>query len=119
MHSNRNDGAERAPRRATPPPPVRNVHGLGYTDALRIDLEPVQLPWLVDEIETLRRCVDEELARRRAGAGEPPAPRQQHESPGADDAEREFGRLAYKLQVLAMIRDQRSRGVRGRGQPLG
>ena len=76
MHHHRNAGAEPAPRRATTPPPAGNVHGLGVVDALRIDLEPGQLPWLAAEIDTLRYCLEDELAHRCARYDELPERRE-------------------------------------------
>src|ERR671935_1215875 len=46
MQGNGNAGINRAPRRASTPPPTGNVRGLGLVDALRVDLAPPQLPWL-------------------------------------------------------------------------
>jgi hypothetical protein len=106
MHHHRNDGTEPAPRHANTPPRLGRVHGLGYVDFLRIDLASVQLPWLVDEIDTLRGCVEEEIARQLAGYDEPPGDAEQNGQSHANDVKRELDRLAYKLQVLAMIRAQ-------------
>jgi hypothetical protein len=51
MQIHRSDHGESPQRRANPSPPVMNrVHGLGESHALRVDFEPVQLPWLADEI---------------------------------------------------------------------
>ena len=75
MHHHRNAGAELAPRRATTPPPAGSVHGLGVVDALRIDLEPGQLPWLAAEIDTLRYCLEDELAHQRPAMTSCPRPR--------------------------------------------
>jgi hypothetical protein len=77
-----------------------NVHGLGESHALRVDLQPVQLPWLADEVETLCACVAAEfsLARTRherelaAGVG--------------DERDGEVDRLLYQMRVLGMVRDQ-------------
>ena len=30
--------------------PSGTVHGLGVCDALRVELQPCQLPWLIDEL---------------------------------------------------------------------
>jgi hypothetical protein len=54
MQIHRNAGAEFAPRRAATPPPAGNVHGLGLVDALSIDVDPVQVPWLTAEIDISR-----------------------------------------------------------------
>jgi hypothetical protein len=66
MQINRNDGGDPPPRNANPSPPMNHVHGLGESQALRVDLQPVELPWLADEIDTLRTSIEAELARERA-----------------------------------------------------
>jgi hypothetical protein len=106
MQIHRSDDGESPQRRANPSPPVMNrVHGLGESHALRVDFEPVQLPWLADEIDTLQSCVEDELARARS--------RHDHLAAGSTDsramageAEDEVDRRAYQLQVLRMIREQ-------------
>ena len=55
MQDNRNHGEEPPRRRANPSPAVGNVCGLGESHALRAWLLPVQLPWLADAIDELRR----------------------------------------------------------------
>jgi hypothetical protein len=106
MQTHRNAGPEPAPRRAVAPPPAGNVHGLGLVDALRIDVQAGQLPWLADEIDTLRCCLEDELAHRRARYDELPAAAKEHGWPSARDAERELERRGYQLQALAMVREQ-------------
>ncbi|MGH2949609.1 MAG: hypothetical protein ACRDPC_25690 [Solirubrobacteraceae bacterium] len=106
MHRNRNAGAEPAPRRANTPPPAGNVHGLGLVDALRIDLQPAQLPWLAAEIDIVRYCLEDELEHARARYDELPEAAKKERRPDARDAEEEVARRAYQLQALAMIRQQ-------------
>jgi hypothetical protein len=85
---------------ANPSPPVGSVHGLGESHALRVDLWSVQVPWLADEVETLRASVAEEfsLARERheralaAGVGE--------------ERDADVDRRVYQMRVLEMIRNQ-------------
>jgi hypothetical protein len=85
---------------ANPSPPIGNVHGLGESHALRLDLLPVQVPWLADEVETLRSCVAEEFALARA----------RHERALAagvgEERDAEVDRRVYQMRVLGMIRDQ-------------
>jgi hypothetical protein len=38
---------------------------------LCIEVEPSQLPWLADEIDAIRRCLEDELAHLRARCEEP------------------------------------------------
>jgi hypothetical protein len=106
MHHHRNGGGEPAPRRANTPPPAGNVYGLGHVDALRIELEPAQLPWMAAEIDTLRYCLEDELAHRRARYAEPPGAAKGQHWTGTRDAEQELERREYQLQALAMIREQ-------------
>jgi hypothetical protein len=63
----------------------RTVSGLGVCDALRLELAPVQLPWLADELDEMRGPLEEAL--RRSGADEAAA----HE---------------YELRLLRMMRAQ-------------
>jgi hypothetical protein len=105
MQDNRNETSEPAPRRANTPPPVGEVHGLGLVDVLRVELRPAQQPWLVDEIEALRRSCETDIAGlRERHDGSRDAPDQG--GPEVRDVERQLDSLAYKLRVLAMIREQ-------------
>src|SRR5215218_1293199 len=106
MQSNRNAGAAAAPRRANTPPPGGNVHGLGLVDALRIDLKPAQLPWLVAEIDIVRYCLEDELKHVRARYNELPEAAKRDRRPDARDAEEELERRAYQIQALVMIGQQ-------------
>ena len=107
MHHHRNATAEPTPHRAAAPaPPARTVHGLGVVDALRIDLEPGQLPWLAAEIDTLRYCLEDELAHRCARYYELPDAAKQDRRGPAREAAPELERRTYQLQALAMICEQ-------------
>jgi hypothetical protein len=106
MQGNRNAGADPAPRRANTPPPAGNVHGLGLVDALRVDLQPAQLPWLAAEIDIVRYCVADELEHLRARYDALPEAAKKERRPEARDAEDELARRAYQLQALAMIGEQ-------------
>jgi hypothetical protein len=85
---------------ANPSPPIGSVHGLGESHAVRVDLLPVQVPWLADEVETLRACVAEEFALAR----------ERHERALAagvgGEWNAEVDRRVYQMRVLGMIRDQ-------------
>jgi hypothetical protein len=106
MQGNRNGGADPAPRRANTPPPAANVHGLGLVDALRIELQPAQLPWLAAEIDIMRYCLEDELEHARARYDAPPETAKKERRQHARDAEEKLERRAYQLQALAMIGDQ-------------
>jgi hypothetical protein len=102
MQTNRNDGEELPARSANPPPPIVNVHGLGESRAMRVDLQPVQLAWLADEIDTLRASIEDELSRERARYEALPALSEGQVA----DMEAEVHRRAYQLHILAMVREQ-------------
>ena len=106
MHSNRNDGDEPPRRRANPSPAVGNVCGLGESHALRAWLRPVQLPWLADEIDELRRPIEEAVAVERARYDQLTAGGADRRSPEACETDTEIARRTYQLKVLAMIREQ-------------
>jgi hypothetical protein len=48
------------------PPPSGRVSGLGVCDALRLELVPAQVPWLVDELDVMRGPLEEQLLRTSA-----------------------------------------------------
>jgi hypothetical protein len=102
MQTNRTDGGELPPRPANPSPPIGDVHGLGESCALRVDFQPVQLPWLADEIDTLRTSIEGELTRQRARYDALPSTSEGQ----AADIEAEVHRRVYQLHVLAMVREQ-------------
>ncbi len=52
---------------ATGTPGPSTVTGLGVCDALRVRLEPVQVAWLIDELEELRTPLEEQLQRTPDG----------------------------------------------------
>jgi hypothetical protein len=106
MQDNRNDGADSTRRRANPSPPVSNVCGLGESHALRVELRPVQLPWLSDEIDELRRPIEEAIAGERARHDQLTAGDGDAGSPEALEVSTEIDRRTYQLKVLAMIREQ-------------
>jgi hypothetical protein len=105
MHDHRNAGTE-PPRRANTPPPGGNVHGLGLVDALRVDLQPAQLPWLAAEIDIVRYCLEDELAHLRARYDELPEAVKKNPLSSAREDEQEIERRAYQLEVLAIIGEQ-------------
>ena len=107
MQIHRSDDGPSPQRRANPSPPVSNrVHGLGESHALRVDFEPVELPWLADEIDTLQSCIADELARERSRHDQLAADSTDQPAVATKEAEYEVDRRAYQLQVLHMIREQ-------------
>jgi hypothetical protein len=68
------------------------VRGLGVCDALSVELQPCQLPWLIDELEEMRGPLEDELQRLRCGCD------------GGDREELE--RSEYELRLLRMVRAQ-------------
>jgi hypothetical protein len=71
------------------------VNGLGICDALRLTLEPAQIPWLTDEVEELRRAHEE--AHALLGA-----------SPGASlaNGSEESSAARYQLHLLQLVHEQ-------------
>jgi hypothetical protein len=67
----------------------RTVSGLGVCDALRLELAPVQRPWLADELDEMRGPLEEALLRARA-----------------DDAAEDAAAHQYELRLLRMMRAQ-------------
>jgi hypothetical protein len=106
MQDNRNRGAHSSSRRANSVPPVTSVHGLGESHALQLDLKPVQLPWLADEIDTLGATIEEELASARARRDQRLEGDRERRSQEAREADAEVDRRTYQLRVLALIRRQ-------------
>ena len=106
MHGDPDAGAEPAPPRATAAPPAGDVCGLGLVDALRIDVQPAQLPWLTAEIDIVRYCLEDEFAHQRARHDELPEVAKRHGRASARDAEPGLERRACQLQALEMIRRQ-------------
>jgi hypothetical protein len=70
-----------ANRTADSPALAGSVRGLGLSDALRVELRPVQVPWLIDALDAM--------------AG----PRALHQADGREQDERE-----YELRLLRMMR---------------
>ena len=69
-------------------PPSGRVRGLGVCDALRLELDAVQVPWLIDELEETRGPLEEEL---------------QHVG---EDENGQRERCLYELRLLRLMRAQ-------------
>jgi hypothetical protein len=95
MQNHRNGaGATASPGRATPPPPVDRVCGLGISDALRVELERCQIDSFADELDERRRVLDETIgATITDGRGD------------------ELRRLHYERDVVEMIARQLRGGL--------
>jgi hypothetical protein len=76
--------------------PFGSVCGLGVTDALRLDLAPVQLAWLIDELEEIRGPLEEELQRARARCADDPG----------ELAADKLDASEHELRLLRMMRAQ-------------
>lgn len=76
-------------------PPPGSVSGLGVCDALRVELLPRQVPWLIDELEEMRGPLEEALYRARVDA---PA--------GCGRAADDLAAREYELRLLRMVRAQ-------------
>jgi hypothetical protein len=73
------------------------VRGLGVSDALQVELEDVQLSWLIDELEEMRGPLEESLQLARARCIDDPAD-------GA--AAEELEATEHQLRLLRMVRAQ-------------
>jgi hypothetical protein len=73
-------------------PPSGSVTGLGVCDALRVELDPVQVPWLVDELERMTSGLEEAVRPARAARADD------------DAAEPELAAREYDLRLLRMMR---------------
>jgi hypothetical protein len=73
-------------------PPSGSVSGLGVCDALRVELQPVQVSWLVDELEEMRGPLEEEVQRAGAGCA----------ASGPNETDRRD--LEYELRLLRLMR---------------
>lgn len=76
--------------------PTGTVHGLGVSDALRLKLQPVQIPWLVDELEEIRGPLEETLRIASANS----------------DAE-VVEEVEYRLRLLRKLRGELPEGEHG------
>lgn len=83
-------------RRAAPPPPVDRACGVGLCDVLRIELDACQIESLRDEIDELKRVLDEAMV----AAAER----------GDDDG---LNRCRYDREVLDMVAGQLAGGHGG------
>ena len=97
------DGSARQPVQRSS---IARVQGLGVADALRVELEPCQVPWLVDEIDALRDVVEDALEHERARWEAVSGASRRARLPGAVEVEDELDRIRYEARVLEMIRDQ-------------
>jgi hypothetical protein len=79
--------------------PSGSVSGLGVCDALRVELQPVQVPWLVDELEEMRGPLEETVRRIRADA-----------SAQCERAVADLATYEYELRLLRMMRAQLGAG---------
>jgi hypothetical protein len=74
-------------------PPSGRARGLGVSYVLELELAPIQLPWLIDELDELRGPLEEELQRERAAC----------EASGEDGTE-QLDAKEYELRLLRLMR---------------
>jgi hypothetical protein len=79
-------------------PPPGSVSGLGVSDALRLELQPVQVPWLISELEEMRGPLEEQLQRTDT------------------DEHEELAARRYELRLLRLMRAQLP--AAGHGAPI-
>jgi hypothetical protein len=72
--------------------PLGHARSLGVSDALQLELAPVQLPWLIDELEEMRGPLEEEVQRAGAGCA----------ASGPNETDRRD--LEYELRLLRLMR---------------
>jgi hypothetical protein len=77
-------------------PAALRVGGLGVCDALRVELDAVQLPWLIDVLEEMRGPLEEQLQRARAD----------HERDNDEDTARELNEREYELRLVRLMRSR-------------
>jgi hypothetical protein len=94
MQYHRNDGTTLA----SPSPPVERVCGLGVCDVLRIEIDGSQVDSLRDEIDELRRVIDDAIGV------------------ATDRGREELPRLLYESEILSMIGRELTGG--GRSEPV-
>lgn len=85
------------------PIPAGSVVGLGICDVWRLELTAAQLPWLVDEIDELRRPLEEALDRVRSEYAVGP-----HDASAEEVSARE-----YELRLRTTMRRQLPPGGNG------
>jgi hypothetical protein len=76
---------------------------LGLADALRIEVLPEQLPWLAEQLDVMRYCLEDELEHQRARRDDEP---DDDGGRQADGDRQSSNRLARQLKVLAIVRAQ-------------
>jgi hypothetical protein len=76
------------------PPPARSVSGLGVCDVWRLELSAAQWPWLLDEIEEMRRPLENALERART----------EYDTSPDGEAAADLDARNYELKLLAMMR---------------
>jgi hypothetical protein len=72
------------------------VQGLGACDFLRVELQPVQVPWLIDELEHTRIPIEEELEMFR----------EQFAREGENSARVKLEECEDELRVICTLREQ-------------
>jgi hypothetical protein len=71
------------------------VRGLGLTDVLELTLEPIQVPWLLDELDAIRERREEALQLQLAAGGA-----------SGDEHDALVDEREYELRLLGMMRER-------------
>ena len=82
------------------------VLGLGVTDLLRVELEPVQIPALVEQLAVTRRICEGEVARDEARWEAIPEWRREIRSAHVVELAKDLDASRFDLRALDVIRSQ-------------
>jgi hypothetical protein len=108
--------ADRTAGESSSPAPaswIQRAQGLGVSDVLRIELDPRQVPWLLEALGALRDVFERELAWE-IGALEAISPQDRRwETPQTVRAQADVDARTYQLHALAVIRRQLADSPRG------
>lgn len=104
MQSQRTAGAILAP--SPTEPWTGRVLGLGVTDVLRVELEPIQVPWLVEQLDVLRYVYEDTVVRDRARWEQISEFARAARLPHVTEVEKDLEASEFELRALDVIRGQ-------------
>jgi hypothetical protein len=105
MQSQPTAGASLAPP-SRPTAWTGKVLGLGVTDILRVELESVQVPWLVEQLDVLRYVYEDTVVHDRARWEEIPEFAREARLPRVIEVEKDLEASEFDLRALDSIRRQ-------------